>query len=100
MFEPAAIQGIRFVAGKQQFVPEVTYPPTQPENDQTSGKQMRDREEKKQQHTLECFCSYVIIHVVLFASFESSRTLERGKVQIVFHLVQREGKNIWKAGKA
>lgn len=68
VFEPTAIQGIRFAAGKQQFVPEVTYPPTQPETDKTLGKQTREGEK---QPTLECFCSYAIIHDVLFASFEA-----------------------------
>lgn len=47
VFEPAAIQGVRFLAGKQQFVPEVTDPPTQPETDRTSGKPTRERERKK-----------------------------------------------------
>lgn len=99
MFEPAAIQGVRFLAGKQQFVPEVTDPPTQPETDRTSGKPTREREKKKLQRTLECLRSHVIIHVVLYDSFESDGTVEMEKVQIVFHLVQRDGRKNEKAQK-
>lgn len=89
VFEPAAIQGIRFAAWMQQFVPQVTHPPTQPETRQTLGKQTGERErEKKNSFNVS---ARMRLFMCCLLRLRPKETLERGKVQIVFHLAQREG---------
>lgn len=93
VFEPAAIQGIRFVAGKQQFVPEVTYPPTQPETDQTSGKQMRERKKKATHAWLFLLaCDYSCGVVCFF--WDQRNPGKGGKYKLCFTWLKRGKKHL------